>query len=113
MANWPTELKINRASYKESPPNNSIRSNMETGPDKIRRRSTAAIRPISFMLFLTEDQIDILDDFYVTTLYSGSLSFNLVHPRTGATVEARFVQPPEYSAEETMHRASCSLEILS
>jgi hypothetical protein len=86
---------------------------MDKGADKVRRRSTANVRPIGFSLSLTEAQVEILDTFYVTTTLSGSVEFDFIHPRTGATVEARFVSPPSYSEREAvMYSCSVQLEIL-
>lgn len=96
MADWPSELTITRDGFKETPPNNTQRTSMDTGPDKLRRRSSAAIRPVSFNLFVNSATVQILDDFYTTTTASGSVKFNFIHPRTGLTVSARFVSPPEY-----------------
>lgn len=114
MAVWPATLPppaLN--SLQESPPNNTIRSQMDKGPAKVRRRTTANIRPLAFNLKLTPAQVQTLDDFYNITTFSGADEFDYVHPRTGAGCSARFVQPPGYSEQEgTIYNASVSLEIL-
>lgn len=114
MTTWPSTLPspaIN--TFSEAPPNNIIRSSMDKGYDKVRRRTTASIRPISFTLKLTDDQVTIIDDFYNDETVGGSLSFDYIHPRTGATVEARFAEPPSYqSNENVIYDVSVSLEIL-
>lgn len=86
---------------------------MDVGPDKVRRRTTADIRPIAFSLALTPAQTQILDDFYVTDLFSGAAEFDFIHPRTKALRRARFVSPPDY--KETggrLYTASINLELL-
>lgn len=100
-------------SLKETPPRNIKRTQMDRGPDKIRRVTTANTRPISFTLKLTPAQTQILDDFFVNDTRSGSLSFDFVHPRTGATVKARFTDEPSYSEQQgVLYTCSVGLEIL-
>lgn len=109
MTSWPSEIPVTREGYKERPPRRVIRSDMDIGPDKIRRRSSSEIRPVSLTLFLTQEQLEIFDEFY---LENDSFSFNFVNPRTSQTVSARFIEEPDYSLDETMFRVSVSLEIL-
>lgn len=114
MPIWPTTLPPPALNtYQETPPNNVIRSPMDKGPAKIRRRSTANIRPISFSLKLTPAQTQILDDFYTEETFSGAEEFDIIHPRTEAPCSARFVNPPQYGDQEaTIFNVSVSLEIL-
>ncbi len=114
MATWPVTLPPPALNtLRESPPRNVIRSNMDKGPAKTRRRTTANIRPLSFSLNLTEAQVQTLDDFFVTTLFSGADEFDYTHPRTGAPVTVRFVQEPEYSEREgVLYNVGIALEIL-
>lgn len=115
MAVWPfnTTTHIINGSFKETPPNNTIRSKMEVGPEKIRRRTTANVRPISFVLRLTEDELDTLDEFYNDDTYSGADEFDFTHPRTAAAVKARFIQPPEYGdVKKGQYQVVVQLEIL-
>lgn len=114
MPTWPASLPaylIN--TYSESPPDNVIRTSMSKGVDKVRRRTTSNARPISFEMILTSSQLDTLETFYVTTTESGSLSFDYTHPRTDASVIARFTSPPSYSdIYGRAFRVSVELEIL-
>lgn len=114
MALWPASLPppyLN--SLQESPPNNLIRTSMDKGPDKVRRRTTANIRPISFTLMLTPDLVEVIDEFYVDDLASGSTEFDYTHPRTGEACTARFVNPPQYGEREgVVYSVTVSLEIL-
>ena len=114
MPTWPAQLPppaLN--SLQESPPNNTIRSQMDKGPDKVRRRTTANIRPIAFSMHLTEAQLEILDDFYTSDTFSGSESFTYTHPRTGLLCTARFREPPSYQEREgVVYNVGISLEIL-
>lgn len=114
MSVWPVTLPAPALnSLRETPPNNTIRTNMDKGPDKVRRRTTANVRPISFTLKLTPAQVATLDTFYDNTTFSGADEFDYTHPRTGAAVTARFVSPPEYSESEgVIYNCSISLEIM-
>lgn len=114
MTTWPTSLpRPTVDSFSETTPNNSIRSSMDKGPAKVRRRTTANVRPISFSLKLEPSLVDVVDEFYIDTTASGSLSFDFVHPRTLETVEARFVEPPSYKElGNALFNVSISLEVL-
>lgn len=114
MTAWPATLPAPMLNtLQESPPNNTIRSTMDKGADKVRRRTTADVRPLAFTLALTPAQTQILDDFYTTDTYSGSESFDYTHPRTGVACTARFVEPPVYVEREgAIYNANVQLEIL-
>ena len=114
MSTWPVTLPPPALNtLREAPPNNIIRSSMDKGPDKVRRRTTANIRPISFTLKLTPEQVETLDQFYTITTSSGADEFDYTHPRTGDPVTARFVEPPQYSeVAGVIYDCGVSLEIL-
>lgn len=113
MPTWPADLPAPAlGTLTETPPNNKLRSSMDKGPPKDRRRTTANVRPISFMLKLTPAQTQTLDDFFVTDTASGVNEFDYTHPRTGASVTAKFATEPEYSElEGVLYDCSISLEI--
>jgi len=113
MANWPSLPAPLINTFKETVPDNILRTNMDRGVDKVRRRTTANARPIQFAMTLTEAQVSTLETFYVTTLGSGALEFTYVHPRTGDSVSARFAAPPAYSdINGIVYRAEIQLEII-
>lgn len=112
MPTWPSQFCPLINSYQESPPDNVIRTKMDKGPDKIRRRTTANIRPVSFKMFLKNEDIQILDDFYVIETFSGSEPFDFINPRSKQSVKARFVSFPIYSNRSTGYEVSVQLEIL-
>ena len=115
MATWPATLPsyVLVEGYSEMPPVNSIRTQMDVGPPKVRRRSTAAPRPITCKQHMTKTQVAILDTFYVTTLSSGVDPFDWTHPRTGASVSFTFTEPPTYeSLGGTAWGVTLKLEIL-
>ena len=111
MSVWPASLPFPAVnSLKESPPDNTMRSQMDKGPEKMRRRTTANVRPLSFTLNLTPALVNTLDAFYISV--EGEV-FDYTHPRTLAAVKARFTAPPDYMEKEaTIYDASISLEIM-
>jgi hypothetical protein len=73
---------------------NIVRSSMEVGPAKVRRRSTAGVRRITLEQNLTKTQVATMQTYYETTCAHGSLSATIADPRTGSNIEVRFVTPP-------------------
>lgn len=113
MPTWPASLVISRTGFKESLANNSMRSKMETGPEKVRRRTTANSYPVSFNLFLNDDQLEDLKEFYNVETYSGSIQFDFINPSNGQALTARFSEtPPSWTPNADNWDASVSLEIL-
>jgi hypothetical protein len=117
MANqsWPSDLPDQplKRGYEEGPPNVALRTQMDAGPDKIRRRTTAGPRQIAVQFRLSPSQLETLDTFYTDTLEGGTLRFDWTHPRTGTSVEFRFVEPPSYQAlRADRYRVQAQLEIM-
>ena len=54
---------------------NVIRSSNDTGPAKVRRRSTASPRPINGAMDMTDQQLQTLKNFINGELAGGSLPF--------------------------------------
>jgi hypothetical protein len=112
---WPAGLPafVLEDDYAEAWADNVIRTPMDVGPPKVRRRSTAAPRRTGCSQLLTTAQVATLKTYYDTTTAYGSLSFEFTDPRTGSTLEARFLSPPAIRpAAPGYWRAAYSLEIL-
>jgi hypothetical protein len=113
MATWPTLPAPIINSYSETLPDNVIRTSMDKGPAKVRRRTTANTAAMQYAMVLTAAQVATLSTFYTTTTLSGAQEFDYTHPRTGATVTARFTAPPTYSdINGRAYRVEVALEIL-
>jgi hypothetical protein len=84
--------------FQESAPDEVVRTEMDAGPAQPRRRFTAAVRPFAGSMHMTKSQTAILDDFFLTEVKGGSLSFTWKHPRIESPVTVRFVKPPTYRA---------------
>ena len=71
-----------------------IRSPVDQGPQKVRRRYTRAITGVVAGLAVTKIELDEFDQWFDVTLQGGSLSFYVTSPITGEQRETRFLQPP-------------------
>ena len=97
---WPPSLPAEAllAGLEETPPELRLRTAMDAGPAKVRRRFTAGVRVFSVSLLLTRAQVQTFDEFLLTTVEGGSLPFTWKHPRTGNPIDFRFVELPRYAA---------------
>jgi hypothetical protein len=89
---WPTAYNFPQSPQKgftESVGVNVLRSPMDVGPAKMRRRGA---RPsvLNVQFILTSQQAGVLKDFINDDL-KGTRRFNFLHPRTNTTVEVRIV----------------------
>lgn len=116
MADWPVTLPqiLLLNGYAEAPANTALRTTMDAGPAKVRRRFTAGVRPISGQILVTGVQLETLKTFYNITIQSGALRFNWVEPLDGVTsVEMRFTAEPNWVPISGIKlQVSLDLEIL-
>lgn len=92
MADWPTTLP--QQIFTEDGPtygaqSNVIRTDMTTGPAKMRRRFTAQVADVSVQLELSEAEIAILEEFVKETLGETG-QFNWVNVYNGQPATYRF-----------------------
>ncbi len=115
MPSWPGTLPQNFQvqGFSEQEPDLLLRSEMDAGPAKLRRRFTAGVRPVTTTLILTQTQKATLSTFFGTTLSGGALSFDWVLPNTATTATYRFTGPPVYQAlGNNLFSAQLNLEVL-
>lgn len=95
LIDWPagvpeTPLRAgNRYGYQD----NRIRSPMGYGPAKMRRRTTAEVKTLSFVFHWTPAEWAIFTNWYEVTLNKVD-PFNFVNPYDGLTIDARFIAEP-------------------
>ncbi len=94
-----------------------LRTDMEAGPAKQRRRFTAAPRPVLLVFEpVSEKGISDFDRFFVEDIQSGALGFQMKHPITDDLRMFRFVggDEPWHVAPigKDAFRISVSLELL-
>lgn len=115
MVAYPASLpRLPLLGWTEKAPKNMLRSQMEYGPDKVRRRTTSGPREIQWPLKITEAQATVLMDFFEVTLYSGTVEFTHIHPRTLAACTYRFRSEPEIThTGRNQYSVTLELEILA
>lgn len=101
MATWPAVLPAPLAEgYTLSPGDQTIRTDMEVGAARVRRRTTARNDQLNVGWTLTVAELDTLRDWFdddVTGIAGGTAWFTVALDvgtgSTTASVEARFVGP--------------------
>ncbi|MBX9877638.1 MAG: hypothetical protein K2Y22_04200 [Candidatus Obscuribacterales bacterium] len=112
---WPTANNFPQApriGYRFLPRDPNTRTNMGAGEPKVRRLTTRIIYDYSFQLLLNEDQVnELVENFYLVDTNAGSQKFEWVHPRTGATMEFRFMSAPDpVSVSTNLYSVQVDLE---
>lgn len=115
MANWPDTLPPSPLidGFEEEEPDVVLRTNMDAGPAKTRRRYTSGVSNLSWPTLLTTAQRATLINFYRVSCDYGAIPYNVTHPITGDIVSVRFVKPPKFqAASHSLFRATLNLEIM-
>ena len=103
MATWPGSLPTDflEQGFSETAPDNVIKSDMDVGPPKTRRRTSAAVRPIKGVIKMTTAQVATHDTFFTDTTFDGAEAFDWTDPRTGASVSFLYTPgaPPSYQPD--------------
>lgn len=98
MAVWPAELPQDpdASTYAEAPQSQVIRSQMDAGPAKQRRRFSAATRSVTIRYLMSLAQTRIFEEWFEHELSGGALAFDWPPGRQLAAVGARIVGDPPY-----------------
>ena len=97
---WPLALPQYPQSdgYRRSLPNNMIRSSMDTGSDKVRKRGRFRPQVVTATYFLNPrhvyngavyNQRDVLESFIHNSIAEGAICFDWWHPELRRLVRAR------------------------
>ena len=93
-----------------------IETQMDAGPPKRRRRTTARRAPVSLVVSpVTEAAFEAFEEWFAVDLGQGALSFTMAHPISDAVMTWRFVLDGAYSAVPVGENAieiSLSLELI-
>lgn len=92
VAAWPGTLpqKFQKPAFALGSPDGRIASKPDTGPSRIRRRTSTSVTPFSGTIWVTAAQAVILRDFIKTDLAGGTLPFTFPDPLEGADLLVRF-----------------------
>lgn len=122
MPTWPASLPQSLdGPIQKRRDSGMIRSDMDTGPAKQRRRFTAVVKYYSGSMLMTGDQVATFEAFYSDELGEGALSFDgLENPETGSTTGSmRFREDPEFTsvhgaanAGDRLWRVNMEIEVL-
>jgi len=109
---WPASLPqsflVN--SFVQKAPNNIVRSAVDSGPAKTRRRFTATTIPISGSMIMTKAQFLTFKTFFRDTIFDGALEFDMTDDVDGGIMTVKFNEPYEASFLGTVWEVSLSLD---
>mgnify|MGYP001170021751 CR=1 FL=1 len=115
MASWPSTLpqELIAETLSIEMPDNLLRSDMDIGPAKVRRRTTSNVTKVSGDIIVTRDQYNTLSSFFSNNASYGATEFDWINPITGSSCSMRFSAPPRVKPEKgSLLRVSLSLEIM-
>lgn len=116
IPSWPTSLPqtLIAVNYNQSFPDVTIKSDMDAGPAKVRRRFTAGITPVSGVQIYTSAQLATFQEFFEDTLLGGSLRFSWTKPPAHTEAcEMRFTAVPTFTIlGNGVYEIEIALEIL-
>lgn len=115
LPQWPDGLPSAplRDGYSESQASAVIRTDMDAGPARVRRRTSAHVTDITARYLFNDAQMDTFMAFFNQDAGAGAVIFAMPHPRTGETVSARFRTPPQARALQRGYSfVDVSLEIM-
>lgn len=90
-------------SFTESEKTANIKTAMDIGPSKVRRRYTTHTSIYSGSMLMDSSQKSAFKVFYQTTLRNGQYSFNFPNPSEAGYVEVKFNGVPSYKALENSY----------
>jgi hypothetical protein len=97
---WPPALPQSPRleDLQETPPSLAIRTSMDVGPAKVRRRAVAGVTTWTMSLIVTAAQRIALLDFFTDVCEAGAVPFDWKNPSTGVPASFRWVGVPSIKA---------------
>lgn len=115
MATWPVSLqsRSNQSGFSYVVGETTLRSDMDIGPAKVRRRTTRPVDTMRYSINVTQAEYQTLYDFYDITTNGGVETFDMQNPITGNSMVCRFKGPPEFTPiSGTTFLARFDLEVM-
>jgi hypothetical protein len=111
---WPDYLPsaLLEDGFGKQPQSNVIRTAMDAGPKKARRRYTATAVKYSGKQVFDAAELMVFEQFYHTVLADGVLRFSFADPVTGETAEFRFAEDYAVASAGGLYEVQMSLERL-
>ena len=93
---WPAGLqqKVNQQGFEKAIGSTKIRTEVDVGPAKVRRRYTRGVDNYRVTMNIDRSDIPDFEEFYDIDLNGGVLPFDFENPITGTTQEFRMVDDP-------------------
>ena len=90
-----------------------LRTGVDAGPEKRRKRFTAVPRSLRGAMPLTGTQLDTFRAFFSSDIADGAMAFDFPNPRdTGSTISVVFREPPSWVNDGgDVYRLRLNLEI--
>lgn len=92
IPSWPATLPLQPLvdGYEETWFSQTEFKTPDSGAPMVRRKQALSMRAFKVKFVLTEEQVNLLDEFIYKTLEGGALRFEFTHPRTKESVEMSF-----------------------
>jgi len=110
LKTWPTDIPDCPQTWNETPIEVRVRTDVDTGPAKVRRRFTKSLLQVEWGLTMAKDKYAIWQTFFEVTLRNGIDTFMYPHPYTGVDIEMRFAGVPQIQMGPTAFQISCTME---
>jgi hypothetical protein len=98
--------------FSKKPQSNVIRTTMDAGPKKTRRRYTARTIKYSGKQIFDEAELMVFEQFYHNVIADGALRFNFTDPISQETAEFRFTEDYTVNPIDGQYEVQMSLERL-
>jgi hypothetical protein len=98
--------------FSKQPQSNVIRTTMDAGPKKTRRRYTAKTIKYSGKQIFDEAELMVFEQFYHNVIADGALRFNFTDPISQEIAEFRFTEDYTVNAVDGLYEVQMSLERL-
>lgn len=112
---WPTSIPqlLRLDGQKAQRKNNVIRTQMDAGPSKARKRYTVSEKLFEGTIIVTEEERQILENWYRDTLGDGTLRFAMKDPQSLQLSEFRFTEDYTEVSLEGLWKITMKLEKLN
>lgn len=114
VPSWPADLpqEFLQDGYSEEGADNLLATNVSVGPAKVRRRTTANVRPITGSMMMLEAQYQTFIDFVIDDIKDRAIAFTFPNPHGGSPLLVRMRQPASVSSVGVDWRVQIGLEVL-